>query len=75
MYRDFEVRWQGVLPADPQQVWDAFTVHTAGWIWEIAYEPRVGGAERGLTAGTTRSTTRSSHTWAARCCATSTPAC
>lgn len=41
----------GVLPASPQHVWDAFTVHTAGWYWEIAYEPRVGGAERGLTPG------------------------
>jgi hypothetical protein len=50
MYKDFEVRWEGVLPGDPEQVWDALTVHPAGWIWEIDYEPRVGGAERGLTS-------------------------
>ena len=51
MYQDFEVRWEGVLPGDPRQVWDAITVHAAGWIWDIAYEPRLGGAERGLTSG------------------------
>jgi uncharacterized protein YndB with AHSA1/START domain len=50
MSKDFEVRWEGVLPAEPQQVWDALTLHTSAWIWEISYEPRVGGAERGLTS-------------------------
>jgi hypothetical protein len=50
MFEEFEVRWEGVLPGDPEQVWDAITVHAAGWIWEIEYEPRVGGAERGLTS-------------------------
>jgi uncharacterized protein YndB with AHSA1/START domain len=50
-FHEFEVRWEGLLPGDPKQVWDAFTVHAAGWIWEIAYEPRLGGAERGLTSG------------------------
>jgi hypothetical protein len=49
--KEFEVRWEGELPATPQQVWDAFTIHTAGWCWEIEYEPRAGGAERGLTSG------------------------
>ena len=51
MAREFEVTWEGELPASPQQVWDAFTKHTRGWLWEIAYEPKVGGAERGLTGG------------------------
>jgi hypothetical protein len=51
MAKQFEVQWEGELPATPQEVWDAFTVHTAGWIWKIEYEPRVGGAERGLTSG------------------------
>jgi hypothetical protein len=50
MAREFEVRWEGELPATPQEVWEAFTVHTAGWLWKIEYEPRVGGVERGLTA-------------------------
>jgi uncharacterized protein YndB with AHSA1/START domain len=50
-FEEFEVRWEGVLPGDPQQVWDAITARAAGWIWEIEYEPRVGGAERGLTSG------------------------
>src|SRR5215207_356746 len=48
--KEFEVRFEGELPATPQEVWDAITVHTSGWCWEIAYEPRVGGAERGLTS-------------------------
>jgi hypothetical protein len=51
MAEQFEVRWEGDLPATPPEVWDAITVHTSGWLWKIAYEPRVGGAERGLTSG------------------------
>jgi hypothetical protein len=50
MYKEFEVSWEGMLPADPTQVWDALTVRTAGWLWKIEYEPRVGGAESGLTS-------------------------
>lgn len=49
--KEFEVRWEGVLPASPQDVWDAITQHAEGWVWKIEYEPWVGGAERGLTAG------------------------
>ena len=51
MVEQFEVRWEGVLPARPQDVWDGFTRHADGYLWKIDYEPRVGGAERGLTAG------------------------
>ncbi|HEV7933646.1 MAG TPA: SRPBCC domain-containing protein [Actinomadura sp.] len=51
MAKQFEVRWEGELPATPQEVWEAFTVHTTGWHWKIDYEPWPGGAERGLTAG------------------------
>ena len=51
MGRPFEVTWEGALPASPRVVWDAFTARTAGWLWEIEYEPRAGGAERGLTGG------------------------
>jgi uncharacterized protein YndB with AHSA1/START domain len=50
MQRAFEVRRRRVLPAAPEQVWEALTVHSAGWLWPIEYEPRVGGAERGLTS-------------------------
>jgi uncharacterized protein YndB with AHSA1/START domain len=49
MSEQFDVRWEGELPAPPAQVWDAVTKHAAGWLWEIRYEPRVGGAEQGLT--------------------------
>jgi uncharacterized protein YndB with AHSA1/START domain len=51
MAKEFEVTWQGELLAPPQEVWEAFTQHTAGWLWRIEYEPRLGGAERGLTSG------------------------
>jgi hypothetical protein len=50
MAGEFEVRWEGELPAAPQEVWDAFTLHSDGWLWKIEYEPRLGGAERGLTS-------------------------
>ncbi|MEV0590370.1 SRPBCC family protein [Nonomuraea cavernae] len=53
MSERFEVRWEGELPASPREVWDAFTVHTAGWCWKISYEPWAGGAEQGLTSGGT----------------------
>lgn len=49
MAEPFEVRWEGVLPGTPDQVWDAITVHAEGWVWKVEYEPWVGGAERGLT--------------------------
>lgn len=39
----FEVGFTGVLRGTPEQVWDAITVNTGGWLWPIAYEPRVGG--------------------------------
>jgi hypothetical protein len=37
MTKEFEVRWKGVLPATSQEVWDAFTRHTAGFLWKIDY--------------------------------------
>jgi hypothetical protein len=49
MTRTFEVRWEGALPAASQDVWDAITRHSDGYLWKIDYEPWVGGAERGLT--------------------------
>jgi uncharacterized protein YndB with AHSA1/START domain len=51
MAEEFEVRWEGRLAAAPEVVWDAITAGCAGWLWKIEYEPRNGGAERGLTAG------------------------
>ncbi|MCW3003470.1 MAG: hypothetical protein JWQ20_2768 [Conexibacter sp.] len=51
MAKEFEVRWEGEVPASPQDVWDAVTLQADGWLWKIEYEPWVGGAERGLTAG------------------------
>jgi hypothetical protein len=51
MSKPFETRWDGELPGSPQQIWDAITKHGAAWVWDIEYEPRVGGSERGLTSG------------------------
>jgi hypothetical protein len=47
--KPFEVTFEGELEGTPAQVWDAITVHTGGWLWPIAYEPRAGGGETGLT--------------------------
>ena len=50
MAKEFEVRFDGLLPAEPDRAWAAITTsQTAGWLWEIDYEPRLGGAERGLS--------------------------
>lgn len=51
MNKLWEVTWEGELPASPQAVWDTFTRHAGSYLWPIEYEPRVGGAERGLTQG------------------------
>lgn len=51
MVEHFEVRWEGVLPGTAAQVWDAVTVNLVGWLWDITYEPWVGGRESGLTGG------------------------
>jgi uncharacterized protein YndB with AHSA1/START domain len=51
MAKQFEVTWDQEFPSPPEDVWDAFTVRSAAWLWDIHYEPRVGGAEKGLTAG------------------------
>ena len=51
MVKEWEVRWEGELPAAPQDVWDAITRHAEGYLWKVEYEPWVGGAERGLTQG------------------------
>jgi hypothetical protein len=49
MAANFEVTWDEVVGAPQQDVWDAITARSAGWLWDVEYEPRVGGAERGLT--------------------------
>lgn len=51
MNKLWEVHWEGELPASPQAVWDSITKHADGYLWPVEYEPRVGGAERGLTQG------------------------
>jgi hypothetical protein len=50
VFKTMETRWEGELPGDPQQAWDGFTKYPTAYLWPIAYEPRVGGAERGLTS-------------------------
>ena len=51
MGQTFEVTWTDEVAAPPEAVWDAVTRHSDGWLWPISYEPRVGGAETGLTGG------------------------
>lgn len=45
----FEVTWTDEVEAPPEAVWDAITRHADGWLWPVSYEPRVGGAESGLS--------------------------
>ncbi len=49
MGTQFEVTWTDEVAAPPEAVWDAITRHSDGWLWPISYEPRVGGAEVGLS--------------------------
>ena len=48
MTQQFELRWDGELAATPEQVWDAVTVHTGGWLWPVEYEPKAGGRASGM---------------------------
>lgn len=42
--KEFEIAREFEVDASPRQVWDALTTGTAGWLWPMEYEPRVGGA-------------------------------
>lgn len=44
MEKEFEIVREFEVDASPEQVWEAITTGTAGWLWPIEYEPRQGGA-------------------------------
>ena len=49
MQREFEVVREVEIDGSPAAVWDAITRQVDGWMWEVRYEPFVGGAETGLS--------------------------
>lgn len=44
MSKEFEIIREFEVDASPEEVWDAITTGTAGWLWPMEYEPRAGGA-------------------------------
>ena len=50
MQAEFEVQREIEIEGGAEAVWDAITRHADGWLWEVRYEPRVGGAETGLSS-------------------------
>ncbi|MDJ0341905.1 SRPBCC domain-containing protein [Streptomyces sp. H10-C2] len=44
MPKQFEIIREFEVQATPEQVWEAITTGTAGWLWPLEYEPREGGA-------------------------------
>ncbi|MEV6315355.1 SRPBCC domain-containing protein [Streptomyces sp. NPDC051776] len=44
MSKEFEIVREFEVDASPEEVWEAITTGTAGWLWPIEYEPREGGA-------------------------------
>ncbi|MFE7774923.1 SRPBCC domain-containing protein [Streptomyces sp. NPDC057445] len=42
--REFEIVREFEVDASPEQVWEAITTGTAGWLWPLEYEPKQGGA-------------------------------
>lgn len=40
MSKEFEIVREFEVDAEPQQVWEAITTGTAGWLWPMEYEPR-----------------------------------
>ncbi len=44
MGKEFEIVREYTVAATPEQVWDAITEQTGGWLWPMEYEHRQGGA-------------------------------
>jgi hypothetical protein len=44
MGKEFEIVREFEVEASPEQVWDAITEGTSGWLWPVEYEPKEGGA-------------------------------
>ena len=44
MGKEFEIVREFTVAATPEQVWEALTDGTAGWLWPLEYEHRLGGA-------------------------------
>lgn len=44
MPKEFEIVQEFEVDASPQEVWEAITSGTGGWLWPMEYEPREGGA-------------------------------
>lgn len=44
MSKEFEIVREFEVQATPEQVWEALTEGTAGWLWPMEYEHREGGA-------------------------------
>ncbi|WP_405997328.1 SRPBCC domain-containing protein [Streptomyces sp. NBC_00829] len=44
MSKEFEIVREFETDASPQEVWDAITTGTGGWLWPLEYEPKKGGA-------------------------------
>src|SRR4051812_1466067 len=44
MSKEFEIVREFEVDAGPEQVWDAITTGTGGWLWPMEYEPKEGGA-------------------------------
>lgn len=44
MSKEFEIVREFEVDASPEQVWDALTTGTGGWLWPMEYEQREGGA-------------------------------
>lgn len=44
MSKEFEIVREFEVDASPEQVWEAITTGTGGWLWPMEYEPRTGGA-------------------------------
>ncbi|MGW1891793.1 SRPBCC family protein [Streptomyces sp. NPDC002004] len=44
MSKEFEIAREFEVDATPEQVWEAITSGTGGWLWPMEFEPRQGGA-------------------------------
>lgn len=44
MSERFEIVREFEVDASPEQVWEAITTGTGGWLWPMEYEPKQGGA-------------------------------
>ena len=58
MSKEFEIVREFEVDASPEEVWEAITTGTGGWLWPLEYEPQRGRRRRPSAAPSPHGTRR-----------------